>query len=142
MIVTEALDDCSTDLDRSASNLSCITNLLLLLARLSTGMKVEETTKLMSALSPVIHVGQEQGWEETTDAALTFLLRTSLAKPGKENQGATPISLDVPKDTTRLKKHISSVMDRISKGGRIADGKNAMEGNNIESQCVLSTIKC
>jgi hypothetical protein len=27
-----------------------------------------------------------QGWEETTDAALTFLLRTSLAKAGKENQ--------------------------------------------------------
>ena len=69
-----------------------------------------------------------KGWEETTDAALTFLLRTSLAKPGKENQGATPITLDVPKDTTRLKKHISSVMDRISKGGRIVDGKNAIEG--------------
>jgi hypothetical protein len=28
-----------------------------------------------------------QGWQESTDAALTFLLRTSLAKAGKENQG-------------------------------------------------------
>ena len=83
----------------------------------------EETRRLHLAVSVSF-----QGWEETTDAALTFLLRTSLAKPGKENQGATPITLDVPKDTTRLKKHISSVMDRISKGGRIVDGKNAIEG--------------
>ena len=57
----------------------------------------------------------------------------NLVKPGKENQGATPITLDIPKDTTRLKKHISSVMDRISKGGRIADGKNAIEGEFILS---------
>ena len=56
------------------------------------------------------------------------MLRTSLAKPGKENQGATPISLDAPKDTVRLKKHISSVMDRVSKGGRISDTRNAMGG--------------
>ena len=94
-----------------------------------------------------------QGWEETTDAALTFLLRTSLAKvslfvdhifasrkfigcnnyisckwlcivgtcdlftnftnqPGRENQGATPITLDAVKETSRIKKHVSSVVDR------------------------------
>ena len=69
----------------------------------------------------------EQGWQETTDAALTFLLRTSLAKAGKENQGATPITLEPAKDTTRIKKHISSVVDRITKGSRISDDKNRME---------------
>ena len=42
-----------------------------------------------------------QGWQETTDAALTFLLRTALAKPGRENQGATPITLEPAKETTR-----------------------------------------
>ena len=74
-----------------------------------------------------------QGWEETTDAALTFLLRTSLAKAGKENQGATPITLETAKDSTRLRKHISSVMDRIVKGGRVHDNKNPVEGNHIKS---------
>ena len=63
----------------------------------------------------------DKGWEETTDAALTFLLRTSLAKAGRENQGATPITLDPAKETTRIKKHVSSVMDRITKGGKIVD---------------------
>ena len=51
-----------------------------------------------------------------------------MAKPGKENQGATPISLKSAKDTTRLRKHISSVIDRINKGGRISDTKNPIEG--------------
>ena len=51
-----------------------------------------------------------------------------MAKPGKENQGATPISLKSAKDTTRLRKHISSVIDRINKGGRISDSKNPIEG--------------
>lgn len=68
-----------------------------------------------------------QGWEETTDAALTFLLRTSLAKVGKENQGATPITLEPAKDTSRIKKHVSSVVDRITKGTRITDDRNKIE---------------
>ena len=52
---------------------------------------------------------------------MTFILRTSLAKPGRENQGATPITLEVSKETTRVKKHISSVMDRLTKGGKLDD---------------------
>ena len=68
-----------------------------------------------------------QGWQETTDAALTFILRTSLAKPGRENQGATPITLEVSKETTRVKKHISSVMDRLTKGGKLEDINIATE---------------
>ena len=60
MMVTEALDDCSTELTRTACNLCCITSLLLLLARLSTGMTVEEMLTLMSALPPIMLDGQEQ----------------------------------------------------------------------------------
>ena len=62
---------------------------------------------------------------------MTFLLRTSLAKAGKENQGATPITLELAKDTTRIKKHISSVIDRVSKGSRISDEKNKLEAPSL-----------
>lgn len=55
------------------------------------------------------------------------MLRTSLAKAGKENQGATPITLEAAKDTSRIKKHVSSVVDRITKGTRIADDRNKIE---------------
>ena len=60
MMVTEALDECSSELTRTACNLCCITSLLLLLARLSTGMTMEEMLRLMSALPPVMLDGQEQ----------------------------------------------------------------------------------
>ena len=33
-------------------------------------------------------------------------------QPGRENQGATPITLDPVKETSRIKKHVSSVVDR------------------------------
>ena len=95
--------------------------------RLSSGLSDEEIAKVKSALTPNVHDFQDQGWEETTDAALTFLLRTSLAKVGKENQGATPITLEVAKETSRIKKHVSSVIDRITKGSRIQDDKNRIE---------------
>ena len=58
----------------------------------------QETTVLYCT---VLYCTVLQGWQETTDAALTFLLRTALAKPGRENQGATPITLEPAKETTR-----------------------------------------
>ena len=60
MMVTEALDECSAELTRIACNLCCITSLLLLLARLSSGMTMEEMLTLMSALPPIMLDGQEQ----------------------------------------------------------------------------------
>ena len=123
----EALDQALLEVKRSNSNLSCITSLLVFLIQLSTGMVGDEIAKVQSALTPIVQTNLDQGWQETTDAALTFLLRTSLAKAGKENQGATPITLESAKDTTRIKKHISSVVDRITKGSRISDEKNRME---------------
>ena len=35
--------------------------------------------------------------------------------------------MDVAKDTSRIKKHVSSVIDRITKGNRIQDDKNRIE---------------
>ena len=63
----------------------------------------------------------ESGWEETVDAAMTHLLKTSLAKTAKESTGqtATATTLQMPADTQKLKKHISMVCDRLSKGARL-----------------------
>ena len=43
------------------------------------------------------------------------LLTNSTNQPGRENQGATPITLDAVKETSRIKKHVSSVVDRCPK---------------------------
>ena len=68
-MVTEALDECSLELTRIACNLCCITSLLLLLARLSTGMTMEEMLTLMSALPPVMLDGQDQVRRWTADSS-------------------------------------------------------------------------
>jgi hypothetical protein len=47
-------------LSQSSCNLSCITNLLLFLVRLMTGMNEAEASKIEAALSPVVHQSQEQ----------------------------------------------------------------------------------
>ena len=56
----EALEECERELISSSCNLSCITELLLLLARLANAMTSEEVRKLRAALSPVVQRGQEQ----------------------------------------------------------------------------------
>lgn len=62
--------------------------------------------------------GAGPGWEELVDAAVTHLLRTSLAKSSKDQQqqvSLTP-SLEMPRDTHKLKKHLALLCDRVSKG--------------------------
>merc|ERR1711976_1143278 len=71
-------------------------------------------------LSPIIDDMQSgaQGWEERTDAAMTHLLRTSLAKNVKESSSvATPLKM--PSSTAKFKKHITIVCDRLGKGVKL-----------------------
>jgi Bardet-Biedl syndrome 9 protein len=58
-------------------------------------------------------------WEETTEAAMTHLLRSCLARSAKDAAAAVPPLAPAP-DTARLKKHISLVLERLSKGMRLA----------------------
>lgn len=60
-----------------------------------------------------------QGWEESVDAAVTHLLRTCLAKSAKD-QTVNPAPLGILKETTKLKKHIALLCDRLSKGAKLA----------------------
>jgi PTHB1-like protein involved in ciliary biogenesis len=50
-----------------------------------------------AALVPTVDIGVDEGWEERADAALTHLLRTTLAKNAKE-ASTVPSSLTFPKD--------------------------------------------
>ena len=58
------------------------------------------------------------------DAALSHLLRTSLAKDHNPSQRLAPITLEPIKDIARLKKHISSALDRVSKGSHRPEWKD------------------
>ena len=80
-----------------------------------------------------------QGWEEVTDAALSHLLRTSLAKDHNPSQRLAPITLEPMKDIARLKKHISSALDRISKGSHRPERKDN-PGENVRPLNSVSPI--
>jgi hypothetical protein len=55
-----------------------------------------------------------QSWEDMTDTALMYLLRTLLAKSAKE-QGGSAGPVVAAKDTAKLKKHILNVFERLGK---------------------------
>ena len=60
-----------------------------------------------------------QGWEETVDCCLSYLLRTVLSGRGGGDSGTglTVPPLAQPPSTDKVKKHISLVLDKMTKGG-------------------------
>lgn len=102
----------------AACSLSSGTRLLNLLVKLWAKMDNEEFGVLEGALNPEVSDQGDQGWEEQVDAAVTHLLRTCLAKSSKDTT-INPQPLTVLSDTTKLKKHIALVCDRLSKGARL-----------------------
>lgn len=53
------------------------------------------------------------------DAAVSHLLKTCLSKGSKEQALTLSSPLSKPRDTSRLKKHITLLCDRLAKGGRL-----------------------
>eukprot|EP01006_Ploeotia_vitrea_P029213 TRINITY_DN61798_c0_g1_i1.p1 TRINITY_DN61798_c0_g1~~TRINITY_DN61798_c0_g1_i1.p1 ORF type:complete len:865 (-),score=120.59 TRINITY_DN61798_c0_g1_i1:1500-4094(-) len=121
--IADSVEEEQAALAQAANSLTCATNLMLLLIRYRFQMKKDEFKQLQYYLSPVVVDSQTQGWEECTDAAMTHLLRTCLAKNARESS-SMPQPLQVPSDINKLKKHIALVCDRLSKGGSLR-----MEGN-------------
>ena len=111
--------------------LACVASLLVVLIALRFGLGRDERVLLEAALQPSTASGLDGhtaakdpliGWEECADAALSHLLRTSLArqdKPGVRDASAPPV-LTMPKDTQRLQRHLALVCDRFLKGPKRA----------------------
>jgi len=125
--LTEAIDDVERALRTVSCHLSAATELVLLLIRFRFELDEENFRVLRLHLSPEMCDTVEQGWEEQVDASLIHLLRTSLARNAKD-RSALPPPMKVPQDTLKLKKRITSVVDRLANGGRIAGNESAGGG--------------
>lgn len=79
-------------------------------------MTDESFQEICCHLSPVVVDSDSIGWEETTDAALTDLLRGPLARSAKERAVQPSISEPLTRCDV-LKKHIKVVLDRIEVAG-------------------------
>ena len=101
----------------SANILSCFTKLIVKLLEISHSLSKEEYNIISQSLSADVDSSGDIGWEEKTDLALTYLLKTSLSRSSKDAAVSFP-ALELPRDTSKLKKHISLVCERIAKGSR------------------------
>eukprot|EP00775_Hariotina_reticulata_P008314 gene8314-8499_t len=99
--------DCQSQLASSGQALGGGVQLMLMLIRAQQ--------KLYSDVAMV-------GWEEVTEAAMTQLLKTTLARSAKDTAAPVP-PLTRASDTARLKKHVSLVLERLSKGMRLLPAK-------------------
>ncbi|EFJ41408.1 Bardet-Biedl syndrome 9 [Volvox carteri f. nagariensis] len=118
MDLGSSLEAAQLDLAARGRRLSGCVQLLLLLVRWRFALNEAEFAVLRGCISPEVLDGSEVGWEETTEAAMTHLLRTCLAKSAKE-QAVQVTPLAPVKDTQRLRKHISLVLERMARGMRL-----------------------
>lgn len=93
--------------------------------------------------APTLPAPRAQGWEELTDAHMTYLLRTSLGKQGGAQGGGASAAaqqgqqLRLPEDTVKLKKHITIVCDRLSKGARLVQPAQQQQGRPLKGAAVV-----
>ncbi|XP_067456594.1 protein PTHB1 [Thunnus thynnus] len=123
MALAEAAEENRALLEEAFVRLRSASHLLVLLLSLWQGLTPDQSAILEATLLPLLQDTPQLGWEESCDAAVSHLLRTCLSRSPKDQatslaQAGGPV-LGLPRDTDRLKKHITLMCDRIGKGGRL-----------------------
>ncbi|XP_054427283.1 protein PTHB1-like [Pteronotus mesoamericanus] len=117
--LADAIEENQDSLFQSFTRLNSASRLMVLLIGLWQKLSADQVVILEAAFLPLQRDTQELGWEETVDAAVSHLLRTCLSKSSKEQALNLSSHLTKPNDTSRLKKHITLLCDRLAKGGRL-----------------------
>uniref|UniRef100_A0A4W5LC18 Bardet-Biedl syndrome 9 n=1 Tax=Hucho hucho TaxID=62062 RepID=A0A4W5LC18_9TELE len=119
--LADAAEENRACLNQAFVSLRSATHLLILLVSLWQGLNTEQNAILEATLLPLLQDTPQLGWEESVDAAVSHLLRTCLSRSPKDQALSLSTSqLSMPKDTVRLKKHITLLCDRLGKGGRLS----------------------
>ncbi|XP_034144976.1 protein PTHB1 isoform X2 [Esox lucius] len=119
--LADAAEENRACLDQAFARLRSATHLLILLVTLWQGLSTDQKAILEATLLPLLQDTPQLGWEESVDAAVSHLLRTCLSRSPKDQAlSLSTAQLSMPKDTARLKKHITLLCDRLGKGGRLS----------------------
>uniref|UniRef100_A0A1B6CDQ0 Protein PTHB1 n=1 Tax=Clastoptera arizonana TaxID=38151 RepID=A0A1B6CDQ0_9HEMI len=108
---SHSIDDKSEELKYIASELDCVINLVLMLLKHSENVSQTDLKDLSAVLDNALHFSDDQGWEEVSEAGLTYLLQTTLAKTVRDQQRT---KIDPLKDVVKFKKHMSTALDRVA----------------------------
>eukprot|EP00940_MAST-03C_sp_MAST-3C-sp2_P001794 g1794.t1 len=125
--IAERVEEAQENLRAASLRLSATVRITLLLMCLKYDLDDANASMLKLHLSPMVEDdcacdpedGGAHGWEERTDVAITFLLRTALAKASSKRRATvigSKTSMNMPKSAKKLKKHITILVDRLSKG--------------------------
>mmetsp|Transcript_47681 Transcript_47681/g.91053 ORF Transcript_47681/g.91053 Transcript_47681/m.91053 type:complete len:841 (+) Transcript_47681:257-2779(+) len=118
----EEIQASQAELKAAADMLSCGCQLILLLMRYRFALDEESFELLQSYLTTDVNDGADQGWEECVEAAMTHLLRTTLSKSTKDAVNVSTQLVPLT-DTTKLKKQISVVCERLARGATLSKEK-------------------
>ncbi|NXG69651.1 PTHB1 protein, partial [Baryphthengus martii] len=118
--LADAAEENQANMFQAFTKLKSATHLVILLISLWQKLSTDQVAILEATFLPLAEDTQELGWEETVDAAVSYLLRTCLSKSSKEQALTLSSPLCMPKDTSRLKKNITLFCDRLAKGGRLS----------------------
>ncbi|XP_055660111.1 protein PTHB1 isoform X5 [Falco peregrinus] len=118
--LADAAEENQANMFQAFTKLKSATHLVIMLISLWQKLSADQVAILEATFLPLAEDTQELGWEETVDAAISYLLRTCLSKSSKEQALTLGSQLCMPKDTSRLKKNITLFCDRLAKGGRLS----------------------
>ncbi|XP_032563572.1 protein PTHB1 isoform X1 [Chiroxiphia lanceolata] len=118
--LADAAEENQANVFQAFTKLKSATHLVIMLISLWQKLSTDQVAILEATFLPLAEDTQELGWEETVDAAVSYLLRTCLSKSSKEQALTLSNQLCMPKDTSRLKKNITLFCDRLAKGGRLS----------------------
>uniref|UniRef100_A0A8C0GBL6 Bardet-Biedl syndrome 9 n=1 Tax=Chelonoidis abingdonii TaxID=106734 RepID=A0A8C0GBL6_CHEAB len=131
--LADAAEENQANMFQAFTKLKSATQLVIMLISLWQKLSTDQVAILEATFLPLMQDTQELGWEESVDAAISHLLRTCLSKSSKEQILTLTSQLSIPKDTIRLKKHITLLCDRLAKGGRLCLGTDT----NIQQTMVM-----
>ncbi|NXV52178.1 PTHB1 protein, partial [Uria aalge] len=118
--LADAAEENQANVFQAFAKLKSATHLMIMLISLWQKLSTDQVAILEATFLPLAEDTPELGWEETVDAAISYLLRTCLSKSSKEQALTLSSQLCMPKDTSRLKKNITLFCDRLAKGGRLS----------------------
>ncbi|KGL73658.1 Protein PTHB1, partial [Tinamus guttatus] len=118
--LADAAEENQANVFQAFMKLKSATHLVVMLIGLWQKLSADQIAVLEATFLPLAQDTDDLGWEETVDAAISYLLRTCLSKSSKEQALTLTSELCIPKDTSRLKKHITLLCERLAKGGRLS----------------------
>lgn len=124
MRLADEVQDLQSLLLRQREAVDAATRCMVRLAGMKFGLNEENVAALQYHMSAGAQECVEQGWEDTVDASVTYMLRTSLAKTTKD-AAQLPPTLEIVDSADKFTKHITIVFDRLSKGGVLVKGKSS-----------------